>query len=150
MDTMQLIEAKKAEAIKRAAKLRAQLNAAEAELRNLEITAETLARLCLNPQVDTTTPRGQSYNHVLSVLDDSDFGAKTPREIHEALVASGVTSISQDNVRTILSRHKDKFASSGGAYWRKVETEIEPPIGDTEDGSQTAQDAQSTEETTEW
>ncbi len=117
---MQLIEAKKTETAKRVTKLRAQLDAAEAELHNLEITADTLARLGINPVVETTVPRGQSYTHVLAVLADSEFGGRTPKEIYEALVASGVTSISQDNVRTILSRHKDRFETSDGRYWRKA------------------------------
>jgi len=146
---MQLIETKKADATKRVAKLRGQLEAAEAELRNLEITAETLTRLGLNPEVETSSPRGQSVAHVLSVLDDSDFGGKTPKEIHDALVANGITSISQDNVRTILSRNKDSIETSDGRYWRRVEEEIEPPIGKPEDGSQTALDAQQKEEP-EW
>lgn len=146
MDTMQLIETKKAETAKRVARLRTQLHAAEAELRKLEITAETLTRLGLNPEVETSVPRGQSVAHVLSVLDDTEFDGKTPKEIHEALVANGVTTISQDNVRTILSRNKDSIEASDGRYWRKVKEEIEPPIGEPEDGSQTALGAQQKEE----
>lgn len=148
MDTMQLIETKKAEAAKRVAKLRTQLETAEAELQNLEITAETLTRLGLNPEVETTVPRGQSVAHVLSVLDDSEFGGKSPKEVHDALVAQGITSISQDNVRTILSRNKESIEAAGGRYWRKNE-EIEPSNGKPEDGSQTALDAQQKEEP-EW
>jgi hypothetical protein len=146
---MQLIETKKAEATKRVVKLRAQLEVAEADLRNLEITAETLSRLGLNPEVETTAPRGQSYTHVLSVLPDNEFEAKTPREVYDALVADGIASISQDNVRTILSRHKDRFENSDGRYWRKVAKEIEPPNGEPEDGSQTALHAQQ-KEAPEW
>ena len=142
---MQLIEAKKAETTKRVTKLRAQLEVAEADLRNLEITADTLSRLGLNPDVETAVPRGQSYTYVLGVLDDSEFFSRSPKEIYDALLASGVTSISQDNVRTILSRHKDRFETSDGRYWRKPEKEIEPPIGEPEDGSQTALDAQNEE-----
>jgi hypothetical protein len=142
MDTMQLIETKKAEATKRVTKLRAQLEAAEADLRNLEITAETLTRLGLNPEIETSVPRGQSYNQVLRVLGDSEFDAKTPKEIHDALMASGA-SISQDNVRTILSRYKDRFESSEGRYWRRVEEAPESApnlpgdddlLGSTEEG----------------
>jgi hypothetical protein len=145
MDAMELIEAKRAETIKRVARLRTQLENAEAELRNLEITAETLARLNLNPTVETTVPRGQSFTQVFSVLGDTQEEAKTPKEIHEALVASGVTSITQDNVRTILSRYRDRLLSGDGRYWRQTEKEIEPPIGEPEDGSQTALDAQQKE-----
>lgn len=145
---MQLIETKKAELTKRVTKLRTQLDAAEAELRNLEITAETLGRLGLNPAVDTTAPRGHSYTYVLGVLPDSEFEAKSPKEVYDALVASGVTTISQDNVRTILSRYRERLSSNDGRYW-KPEKEIEPPIGEPEDGSQTALDAQA-EETPEW
>jgi hypothetical protein len=119
MDTMQLIAAKKAETAKRVAKLRNQLEAAEAELEKLEITAETLTRLGLNPEVETAVPRGQSVTHVLSVLDDSEFGGKTPKEIHDALTANGITSITQDNVRTILARNKSSIETSDGRYWRK-------------------------------
>ena len=146
---MQLIETKKADTAKRVAKLRSQLEAAEAELHKLEITAETLTRLGLNPEVETAVPRGQSVAHVLSVLDDSEFGGKTPKEIHDALVANGITSISQDNVRTILSRNKDSIETSDGRYWRKVEKEIEPPYGNPGGGSQIALDAQQKEEP-EW
>ncbi len=118
---MQLIEAKKAETTKRVTKLRGQLETAEAELRNLEITWDTLSRLGLNPEVETAVPRGQSLAHILKVLSDSEWGGKTPKEIHEALVASGVTSISQDNVRTVLARNKDRIEVGDGRYWRKVE-----------------------------
>jgi len=149
MDALQLIEIKKTEIAKRVAKLRVQLEAAEADLRNLEITAETLCRLGLNPDVEGSVPRGQSYNHVLGVLYDSELFALTPREIYDALVESGVTSISQDNVRTILSRHKDRFESSDGRYWRKADEVIEPPKENSEGGSETALGAQY-KENTEW
>lgn len=120
MDTMQLIETKKAEVGKRVAKLRSQLESAEVELRNLEITADTLARLNLNPAVETAVPRGQSFNHVFGVLGETEEDAKSPKEIHDALVADAITSISQENVRTILSRYKERLESSDGKYWRKV------------------------------
>ena len=87
MDTMQLIEAKKAEAAKRVNKLRTQLEVAEAEFRNLEITAETLSRLGLNPDVETAVPRGQSHTYVFGVLADSEQGGLTPKDIYDAIVA---------------------------------------------------------------
>jgi len=121
MTALELIEAKRAETLKRVNRLRTQLETAEADLRNLEITADTLTRLNLNPAVDTAVPRGQSFSHVHGVVGDSEQDAKTPKEIHEALVANGVTTISQDNVRTILSRNKDTFISNEGRYWKKGE-----------------------------
>ena len=120
---MQLIETKRSEIGKRVAKLRGQLEAAEIELRNLEITAETLARLCLNPAVETSVPRGQSFNHVFGVLGETEEDAKSPKEIHDALVANAITSISQDNVRTILSRYRDRLEVIDGKYWRKPDEE---------------------------
>lgn len=125
MDTMQLIETKKAEVGKRVAKLRSQLVSAENELRNLEITSDTLARLSINPAVDTTLPRGQSLNHVLGVLGDTEEDAKSPKEIHDSLLANAITSISQDNVRTILSRYRDRLEVVDGKYWRKPEEPAE-------------------------
>lgn len=117
---MQLIETRKLEIAKRVAKLRVQLDAAEDELRKLEITAEMLARLSLNPSVDTTAPRGQSVTHVFGVLGDAEDDAKSPKEIHDALVAAAITTISQDNVRTILSRHRERLEVNDGKYWRKA------------------------------
>ncbi len=119
MDALQLIETKRVETQKRVTKLRTQLDAAEVELRNLEITAETLARLNLNPVVETAAPRGQSFNLVYNVLGETEDDAKSPKDVHEALLASGVSTISQDNVRTILSRYRDRFTSNDGRYWRK-------------------------------
>lgn len=119
MDAMQLIETRKAEITKRVAKLRSQLDSAEAELRNLEITADTLARLNLHPSVDTSAPRGQSVGHVFGVLGESEEDGKTPKDIHDALVAGAITTITQDNVRTILSRNRDRLSSNDGKYWRK-------------------------------
>lgn len=126
MDAMELIEAKRAETLKRVSRLRTQLESAECELRNLDITAETLTRLNLNPAVDTTVPRGQSFNQVYGVLGNTPDDAKSPKEIYDALVASGVTSITQDNVRTIVSRYRDRLESGDGKYWQKADKENEP------------------------
>lgn len=149
MDAMELIETKKAATLKKVERLRTQLEAAELELRNLEITGETLTRLSINPAIDSAVPRGQSANYVLGVLGNSADEGKTPKEIYDGLVADGVTAISQDNVRTILSRHKDKFTSHEGRYWRLTPERNEPSIGHSVDGSQSALDAQA-EETPEW
>lgn len=130
MDTMQLIEAKKAEVGKRVVKLRSQLESAEIELRNLEITSDTLSRLSINPAVDTALPRGQSLNHVLGVLGDTEEDAKSPKEIFDALVANAITSISQDNVRTILSRYRDRMEVIDGKYWRRP---VEEPADNLDD-----------------
>ena len=149
VNAIDLIEARRTEIARKVARLRVQLEAAEDELRNLDITAETLNRLSLNPEVETTVPRGQSYNHVFAVLCESEEDGKTPKEIHDALVASGITSISQDNVRTIVSRYRERLMSNDGRYWRPSSKEIEPPKGKPMDGSQPARNAQS-EEATEW
>ena len=165
MDTMQLIETKKVEVGKRVAKLRSQLESAEIELRNLEITSDTLARLSINPAVDTTLPRGQSLSHVLGVLGDTEDDAKSPKEIHDALVANAITSITQDNVRTILSRYRDRLEVIDGKYWLKPDEEPadifddilggnaapneNEPHSTFAGGSETAHDAQQ-KETSEW
>ena len=52
--------------------------------------------------------------------------AKSPKEIYDALVANGVTSITQDNVRTIVSRYRDRLESGDGKYWQKADKENEP------------------------
>lgn len=126
MDAMDLIEAKRAETLKRVSRLRTQLETAECELRNLDITAETLTRLNLNPAVDTTVPRGQSFSQVFGVLGNAPEDAKSPKEIYDALVANGVTSITQDNVRTIVSRYRDRLESGDGKYWQRADKENEP------------------------
>ena len=52
-------------------------------------------------------------------VGEAEEDAKTPKEIHDALLAGAITTITQDNVRTILSRHRDRLASNDGKYWRK-------------------------------
>ena len=118
MDMLNLVETKKAECAKRAARLRAQLEAVEEELRALKITADTLARLSQSPVSESASPKSSSYSAVWNVLGDTAEHGKTPREVHESLAAIGVTNISPDNVRTILSRYKDRFVSLDGRYWR--------------------------------
>lgn len=135
MDGMQILEAKQAELAKRVTKLRAQLKSAEEELRNLEITVETLTRLGINPDVDSSVPRGRSLFHVTEALPKNEFEALSPKEVHERLIASGISAISQDNVRTILSRNKDRFRTREGRYWRTSHLEIEPSAGHSGDGS---------------
>lgn len=146
MDAMQLLDAKKAELTKRVAKLRSQLKAAEDELQKIEITSDTLTRLGINPDIEPSIPRGQSLSYVLENLPSSLEEALTPKEIYERLLARGLTGISQDNVRAILSRNKDKICNEDGRYWKDMDSELGPSAASAADGPK--HDGQ--KEETEW
>lgn len=115
-------------------RLRTQLCAAETELAESETALRVLARLGLSPTVDGTSDdgRGNSQAQVLAILGDNEEASKSPKEAHQALEAMGVTSISPDNVRTILSRcshpSKNLVTSREGRYWRTVQKTEEEPV----------------------
>lgn len=120
MNATILIEMKRQEAERKVERLRAELEEVEDELRRLDITAGTLARLNLNPDVATSVPRSQSARSVFNVLGTSKSEGKTPKDIHSALLASSITSISLQNVRTIISRNRCALEASEGCYWLRA------------------------------
>jgi|SRR5579871_815840 len=120
MNAMNLIELKRQETERKAERLRAELEEVEDELRRLSLTAGILARLKLDPDVDTSVPRSQSAQNVFDVLGLTQSDGKTPKDIHSALLAASITSISLQNVRTIISRHRDVLMAHEGRYWRRT------------------------------
>ena len=132
-------------------RLRGQLGAAETELVESETAIRVLTRLGLSPVVEGAAAednRGNSHAQVLGVLPSSPDEAKTPKEIHVALLEAGITSITPDNVRTILYRSakqdangKAAVSSKDSRYWRNDSAyDAEPDVSgvalDEEDDEQ--------------
>jgi hypothetical protein len=104
-------------------KLRAKLEAAEAELVELETAAKVLTALGLFPEVviDDERVTMKPSDAVFASLPFYEEQGKAPREISAEL-----TGVSAENVRTILSRlvAQGKAATRDGRYWRIALSDI--------------------------
>jgi len=118
MDAVALLQSNIVTLEKRIEKLRAQLATAETERDEATTAVRVLSRLGLAPTVEgADTPRTSSKLLVLNAVPTRETDAMTPAEIHALLDAAG-HKITADNVRTILSRNREAFASNLGRYWR--------------------------------
>lgn len=119
MDAVSLLETNIASLDKRIDKLREQLEAAEVERAEAATAVRVLAKLGLAPIVESAAvPKISSKAHVFEVMSFDEGQATSPADIHAALIEKGITSITQDNVRTILSRNKELISARDGRYWR--------------------------------
>lgn len=131
-DALSVLEATCKKLTSKVERLRNQLAAAETELEESQTAIRVLSRLGVSASVEEADEtKASSQEQVLKILPENQEQAKSPREVHHLLVASGVTTISAVNVRTILSRlRKDEdvpVQSEDGRYW------LEPEPSDDDD-----------------
>lgn len=119
-DVLRVLEANVAKLAAKVERARAQLTALETELTESETAIRVLNRMS-NENGEVSAPRN-SQSQVLAALSNREAEALAPKEVHQALVDGGVTTISADNVRTILSRclkgENPLVLSRDGRYWR--------------------------------
>lgn len=139
-DALSVLEANVKKLASKVERLRNQLAAAETELAESETAIRVLSRLGVSASIEAPgeEAKASSQGQVLKVMPTTSAEAKTPRDVHQLLVASGVTNISAENVRTILSRlrKEEVIQVSDGRYWRtpKDGADDEDDADDDEDG----------------
>jgi hypothetical protein len=123
-DTVSILQAACKKLASKVERLRTQLEAAETELAENQTAIRVLTRIggAASSEGGADEAKASSQEQVLKILPVREAEAKTPREVHQALTDAGVTNISADNVRTILSRlKKDELLPvrvTLGRYWR--------------------------------
>lgn len=128
-DVLGVLEANVAKLVSKVERARSQLAALETELAESETAIRVLKRMSTG-NGEVSAPRN-SQSQVLAALPNREPEALMPKEVHQALVDSGVTTISADNVRTILSRclkgDNPLVLARDGRYWRNDPDAQRPP-----------------------